>query len=134
MNIKIGRDTIKKWIELYYQKYYEMDVKVRIGVSKERVGIYETMSAVVNIVATGEMEICGIKQKVQIPIYENDMKKICESILGEQNLELQRFSYDSGLSSQVVGYGMGETIEEKAYFNGIDLVVNNPKLERERKK
>lgn len=127
METTFNKQETIKLLEEYYAKLEEKQVKVNITAQAGCIGLYETPGCITTITVTESMEIAGIKKEVKTTLSEEEATKKLKALFSLYELSLKSVSYEDGLGSRTEGYGMGEHTVNRAYFNGIKVVVEKQK-------
>jgi len=131
MEIKISKKTLKEWVQLYYQKYLGISVKVSMSSRIELVGFYETEDCVVTTKVKKKVEILGTTVEETEMLSKEDLQKICAKILEETNYCLESFVFNKDIKETWQGYGFGEHLEKSSVFCGAILTVQPKNLEND---
>lgn len=127
MEITIKKKEACDLIEKYYRENKNIEAKVTIGVSREPVGIYETIECVTRVTVRKNIELLGTNGTSKEYLTEEMVLGIFRELLTGAGYDVISLSYASGINNVSVGYGMGEHTEYRPYFNGITLNVKENK-------
>ena len=127
MEIKFGINEVKKVLESYYKKNEDFDGKVKIECSVGRgFGMNEYYDVLeFNAAIEGKLSIYGMEVPMVRQITIDEVKTVFRSVIEEVGQTVSDVTLDYGLTSEVVGYGLAEHTEKKAYFNGVNVSVKN---------
>lgn len=126
MEMKISKEDTKRFIEYYYQKNENRDVKVKIKCEKCQIGygLSEHEGCYTTITIEEEVDVLGSKIKTTEKVSDKNLLAIFQTILEEKGYEVKKADLDSGLDSTWEGYGINEYQVKRPYCNGVILEVD----------
>lgn len=128
MEIVIKKKEVCELLEKYYRENKNIEAKVTLSATREPVGLFEEMSCVARVKVTKKVNILGTLKTVKEELSRDEVLGIFRDLLESQGYLVTGLTYDAYINSNWVGYGMGETLEHHAYFNGLTLYVKENKL------
>ena len=130
MELRFNEDSMKKVIEKYYMEYEDFDGKVITECNTGYVGygMSEREDALVSIKIVGKLDVMGEKISMTRDVSSNDVLDIFKTVLGKSGYTVSDVSLDKGLKQTCEGYGMGERMVSKPYFNGIVVKTSEKQL------
>lgn len=126
MNIKFTKKQLFSILEKYYREEYSFKGTVTEKHYKSQVGppMCPYDDVIVEMKIKGDININGIIVPVEKIITEEDLQNAISYFLTDLG-EIEEIKLAKGLTHNAVGYGMCETIEEKIYFNGVEVKLKN---------
>lgn len=127
MEIKLKREEAIKYIEEYYSKLEQRDVKAYIKCSKECCGLYEDECSVVRFYVTEEFNIGGVVKKAKDELSQNRLEEILRALYDLYGFDVKSIRVDASLEEKCSGYGLCESYTTHAKFGGVVLNVEKKK-------
>ena len=125
MIIKLNKEQLKNILEFYYKNYENDDCEISFKVEKKTLGYgwYEYDSY--DVVITKKTIKTFLNQSIEVVerLSNEYVKEVLGKVLREENLQVESIDFDAGISSQIEGYGRNEHVTNVAYFNGININV-----------
>lgn len=123
--MRFNKDDAIKFIEEYYKKFEQRDIKVKIKSKKGTCGygMAEMDTCYTNIVIEEEIEVMGIKTKTTEIVPEKDLLGIFKTVLEEYGFDVSRAEFDDGINRTWEGSYMNEYQVSRVYCKGVILNV-----------
>ena len=125
MEMKFSKEDSIKFIEEYYKKYEQRDIKVKIKSQKTTCGygMGEMDTCTTSVVIEEEIEVMGIKTKTSEVLPEDNLLGIFKTVLEENGFDVTKVEFDDGINTSWEGYYMNEHQVSKVYCKGVILNV-----------
>lgn len=125
MEIKFTKDDSIKFIEEYYKKFEQREIKAKIKSQKATFGygMGAMDTCYTNVVIEEEIEVMGIKTKTIETIPEDNLLGIFKTILEEHGFNVTKAEFDDGVNTSWDGCYMNEHEVSRVYCKGIVLNV-----------
>ena len=127
MKTTFSKEEIVKLLEEYYRRLEGRMVKVKISVKKDLVGFYESEECVTTFAIVEELDVAGIHKEVETVLSIDELKTNLGALFNLYEFDLVSLSLESGLTSTCEGFGMGEHVVKKPYFNGVTVEIKKSK-------
>ena len=125
MEMKFSKEDSIKFIEEYYKKYEQRDIKAKIKSQKTTCGygMGEMDTCTTSVVIEEEIEVMGIKTKTSEVLPEDNLLGIFKTVLEENGFDVTKVEFDDGINTSWEGYYMNEHQVSKVYCKGVILNV-----------
>ena len=125
MEMKFSKEDSIKFIEEYYKKYEQRDIKAKIKSQKTTCGygMGEMDTCTTSVVIEEEIEVMGIKTKTSEVLPEDNLLGIFKSVLEENGFDVTKVEFDDGINTSWEGCYMNEHQVSKVYCKGVILNV-----------
>ena len=125
MEMKFSKEDSIKFIEEYYKKHEQRDIKAKIKSQKGTCGygMSEMDTCYTGVVIEEEIEVMGIKTKTNEVLPEANLLGIFKTVLEDYGFDVTKFEFDDGINTSWEGCYMNEHQVSKVYCKGIILNV-----------
>ena len=125
MEMKFSKEDSIKFIEEYYKKYEQRDIKAKIKSQKTTCGygMGEMDTCTTSVVIEEELEVMGIKTKTSEVLPEDNLLGIFKTVLEENGFDVTKVEFDDGINTSWEGCYMNEHQVSKVYCKGVILNV-----------
>ena len=125
MEMKFSKEDSIKFIEEYYKKYEQRDIKAKIKSQKTTCGygMGEMDTCTTSVVIEEEIEVMGIKTKTSEVLPEDNLLGIFKTVLEENGFDVTKVEFDNGINTSWEGCYMNEHQVSKVYCKGVILNV-----------
>ena len=125
MEMKFSKEDSIKFIEEYYKKYEQRDIKAKIKSQKTTCGygMGEMDTCTTSVVIEEEIEVMGIKTKTSEVLPEDNLLGIFKTVLEENGFDVTKVEFDDGINTSWEGCYMNEHQVSKVYCKGVILNV-----------
>lgn len=125
MEMKFSKEDSIKFIEEYYKKYEQRDIKAKIKSQKTTCGygMREMDTCTTSVVIEEEIEVMGIKTKTSEVLPEDNLLGIFKTVLEENGFDVTKVEFDDGINTSWEGCYMNEHQVSKVYCKGVILNV-----------
>lgn len=123
--MKFSKEDSIKFIEEYYKKYEQRDIKAKIKSQKTTCGygMGEMDTCTTSVVIEEEIEVMGIKTKTSEVLPEDNLLGIFKTVLEENGFDVTKVEFDDGINTSWEGCYMNEHQVSKVYCKGVILNV-----------
>lgn len=127
MELKLSKIQIQKLLEEYYKEQEDITGKVTISTTKGYCGygMSEYIDCILDIKIKGKMELLGLEVPVEREISIEDLKSAISYFIEKTGHEVKSIHLDKGMSTKTTGYGMNERNVDTAYFEGVNVTIEN---------
>lgn len=125
MEMRFTKDDSIKFIEEYYKKFEQRDIKAKIKSQKGTCGygMSEMDTCYTSIAIEEEIEVMGIKTKTTEILPENNLLGIFKAVLEEHGFDVTKAEFDDGVNTSWEGCYMNEHQVSRIYCKGVILNV-----------
>ena len=125
MEMKFSKEDSIKFIEEYYKKHEQRDIKAKIKSQKTTCGygMAEMDTCTTSVVIEEEIEVMGIKTKTNEVLPEANLLGIFKTVLEDYGFDVTKFEFDDGINTSWEGCYMNEHQVSKVYCKGVILNV-----------
>ncbi len=124
--LEINRSDLLGMLSKYYSEKLNKKIAVKESHKIDCVGLYEDEAVTVRIFFTEEISLLGRIATKTTEVTREDIRNILNEALEDDNYRVKEIFFDSGTTT--TGSYMGEY--EEAYFNGIEVTVEEKSLSR----
>jgi len=127
MEMKLSKEQTCRILECYYKEQEDIIGRVTINEKTGSVGygMTEYVDCVLDMKIKGEIEFDGIKMPVEEKITTSKLELAISYFIAKTGRDVKSISLDKGTSVKTTGYGMCERDIKTAYFNGINITIEN---------
>ena len=130
MKLNLSKKDTEDILTNYYCTNDNMNGRVEIKSSVEKVGYYEHDAALVKVQFVGTIDISGKKYSINRTIPAPEYKAIIKDFFKQQGYEVTRVTLDYGLENRCEGYGLSERTVKKAYCRGLTINIKEKTLKK----
>ncbi len=127
MKLNFSKEDVKGILENYYREYEDfngvVNVECKAGTGFCLNEYYD--KADLAIEAVGKLNVFGREVPMVRKISKEEVEKIFRTSIETQGYMVSGVTFDYGIDTTVVGYGMMESVVKEGYFNGICVSVKN---------
>lgn len=128
MEIKLKKEQVIKYIEEYYGRLEQREVKAHIKYSKEYVGYGEECETCVAMFYVIEkIDIGGFETEVKDELSREKLEEILRALFDLYEFEVKSVKVCTSLGERCSGYGVCETYTTYPKFDGVVLNVERKK-------
>ena len=122
MELKITSRDPKELLGDYFTKKDNIEAIISIS-SMVNMDRYDQEECNVEIKLRKKINLLGKERIVTTSLSKEEIKEVLKAILEDSGYDVVDITFDNGINYITEGYGMGERIVPRAYFNGVTVII-----------